>query len=205
MFPSRMLLRSVTRQQHQCYGCVFPSISRLKDFVPVHVCIECMLRPYVIIHVCARLLVLTAWFNFRSGFHFVRDLVGPNRRSAMPSRRRVRPRVLWQHGQVLNYDGYELAGDIPQDRSHWIWVYEDQSYYLMFDVGPEQLELLQFDRNLPAVWVGTSVHADQGQERLRIHMIAGVYMDHAGRLFPLWWCCEVLGAYVDPNQVRKVI
>lgn len=115
-------------------------------------------------------------------------------------RRRRRDTLIWWSGKVQSYDGYEFGQEIPPERANWIWDFNDQRYYQMFDVGPDQFELLPHAESILACWVGSSVHANQGHDRLRMHLIAGCYMDIAGRYFPLWWCCEVLGAYVRPEE-----
>ena len=113
----------------------------------------------------------------------------------MPRRRRRR-NVLWRDDEVPGYGGTEFGFFIPDERSSWIWGFEPHRYYRMFDIDPDVLGFLSREVNVPAWWAGVSVSGNAGVERVRMHVIAGCYEDQNGHRYPLWWCCEVLGAYV---------
>ena len=130
------------------------------------------LSKHVVITVRAGAVVLAPCLTVVSGYFVGCGLIGPKRASAMP-RRPWRQRVLWYAGDVLSEDGYEFGMSVPSERSHWIWDFNEHGYYLMFDVGPSHLGLLPRGDTMPAWWVGSSVHADQGHDRLRMHLIAG--------------------------------
>ena len=110
-------------------------------------------------------------------------------------RRRAGRNVFWRSGQVLNHDGYEYGEDMDGERQLLIWDFDPQEYYLTFPADPNMFFYMP-RQPLYAWWLGTTLNHDADmRESLRLHFMAGYYEDHAGRQYPLWWCCELLLAY----------
>ena len=104
--------------------------------------------------------------------------------------------VLWQSGRIPSIHGPMLGLELTENERAHVWDLHHDHYYIFWE--PADVLRLVPDHPASATWQGTTPTAGpDGTPIPRMFFQSGIWLDHLGRPYTLWWCCDVVATYVD--------